>query len=164
MEPKEIVSNIFGDRAKSYLWRSFIASWIFWNWRIIIVLFWYEKEDLGSEKNYINYIEKHFTNWCDALYIPLLLSLLFLVALPFADYLIAWYLEWQKVIKKNRAKKVMDKLYPTRADYDSLLQRFDEQKGISESTNKALNSLQERFSFLEKRRDVNFFFSGKMGA
>lgn len=51
------------DRASSPFFSSFFLSWLIFNWRVLIVLFFYSKNDLIQQghSSYINFIEENTT-------------------------------------------------------------------------------------------------------
>jgi len=89
MNWKNIFSPIY-ERAKSPLYGSFIVSWLIWNWRIVFVVLFISKYNLGS-LNLDQYILCNYWNPKDGFVIPLGLACIYLFLLPWIDNWIAIY-------------------------------------------------------------------------
>ncbi len=96
-------SNPLAERARSPFYGSFIITWLIWNWRIVLTVLLLQKEDFGHF-NIVQYIAIKYINIYDCIWIPLMISICFILILPWIDYFIVWYTEI------NRRKKIEKQL------------------------------------------------------
>lgn len=96
------VKQTFSSRIKHPLISSFLISWFFFNWRVILIIL-SEKEI----ENKITLAESHL-GWWNTLVIPLLLAIFYVLALPYISNIIA-NLVW-KARKANIISEYKEKL------------------------------------------------------
>jgi hypothetical protein len=90
MEKAKDILDSIGDRLKSPLIFSFLISWIFTNWQILIALFWLGSEDL-HKLGYISHIDyvQSKLSFSRCFVFPFCLALLYTFGFPFVRNLIA---------------------------------------------------------------------------
>lgn len=101
---KELISNIFqtsNERIKNPFIGSFILSWIFFNWKILLTIM---LSDLKIEGR-IEYISSNFTSISNSLYNPLIFAGFYVLALPY----IMWFIDYLILkAKKGRKKNLIE--------------------------------------------------------
>ena len=123
----EALATPIRARAKSPLYGSFILSWIIWNWRIFIALFFLDDID-RENKHVIEFIEKKYLGWESILGIPLLITLVFILILPVIDYGLMFFTEEVKRRKVDLKLKKIERHSVSGADYVSLHNRYEDEK------------------------------------
>ncbi len=94
------------ERARSPLYSTFAISWIVSNWKIWLVVFLFDKKDRNN-LDLITFLDKgNYFNWCNLFWIPLFFSFLYIVILPWIDYLTFWYSEFVKRTKIDKKMEV----------------------------------------------------------
>lgn len=131
-------SNPLAERAKSPFYGSFIISWLIWNWRIVLTVFLLKKEDLGA-LNVVDYIEEKYLKINDYLWIPLIFTAFFILILPWVDYLIIWYTEFNKRKKVEKTLEVGKKTIVSAEQYSALRQKYEEERNKIINIEKELN-------------------------
>ena len=114
-EASAIVSNNnvwdeFKERITTPFFSSFIISWIGFNWKIIILLFWYKREDIkASGFESLLDILKANSNWLNTLWYPVIFSFLYVLTYPIIRDFIKVPIAWVKSLTNgwilNASKK-----------------------------------------------------------
>jgi hypothetical protein len=80
-EIKKSISATLYERTSSPLFGAFFLSWIVWNWRIIMIVFFTEASELGMTK--YEYIDKKLLDYNIGLISPLISTVLIIIIYPF---------------------------------------------------------------------------------
>lgn len=98
------------ERAANPLISSFVFSWLIWNWRIPLVLFFYKLGDLKLDhfNSYIDFITYQLNNKWVAFVYPIISALIYTFIYPFINNWItiinSWFTAW-KTTKSLNVKK-----------------------------------------------------------
>lgn len=95
-------------RINSPLIISFIISWPFWNWQIMLALIWYNGANLEEKtgcKNYINLVNE-YSNWYDSLAYPLCSALAYTFLFPLVKWGISAFNAWISTKENNNILKI----------------------------------------------------------
>ena len=128
-------SNPLAERAKSPFYGSFIISWLIWNWRIVLTVFFYKVKNYNG-LSITDVIATKYLNIYSCIWIPLFMSAFFLLILPWVDYLIIWYSEINKRKKVAKQLEVSGRYSIDGSIYNDLVQKYDEERrktGIAET-------------------------------
>lgn len=79
------------DRLKSKVLGPFLVSFIFWNWKPLILII-ASKNDIENTINYI--VQCNYFSWKNVLAFPLGISLIYSIVLPFANLALGWLVIW----------------------------------------------------------------------
>lgn len=131
-------SNPLAERARSPFYGSFIISWLIWNWRIILTIFFLKKEDFGT-MNVVDYIEVKYLKINDYLWIPLIFTAFFILVLPWVDYLIIWYTEFNKRKKVEKTLEIGKKSIVSAEQHSALRQKYEEERNKISTIEQELN-------------------------
>lgn len=131
-------SNPLAERARSPFYGSFIISWLIWNWRIVLTIFFLRKEDFGT-MNVVDYIEVKYLKINDYLFIPLIFTAFFILVLPWVDYLIIWYSEFNKRKKVEKTLEIGKKSIVSGEQHFALRQKYEEERNKISTIEKELN-------------------------
>lgn len=81
-------------RLRNPFFVSFVLSWLIWNWKIWVGLFWLRPDELQSmNMNYVQYAES-LMNLRNSLYNPITSAILIVLFLPLIRNLIEMYQAW----------------------------------------------------------------------
>jgi len=120
-------SNPFIERVKSPLYGSFVVSWAMWNWRVFFSIFLLDRQDYKGQ-NAIDFISENYLNWNTGFWFPLITAIIYILVIPWVDYLFVWHAEFNKRKKVERKIKVGRK-HPVEGEiYYALLAQYDEEK------------------------------------
>lgn len=115
------------ERARSPLYGSFVISWLIWNWRIVLTIFFFSKEDFKG-LNLVQYISTTYLNTNDCLLIPLAFSFGYMLIVPWIDYFLVWHSEVNKRTKIDR-KIAVGRSHSVEGNlYYDLRFKYDEEK------------------------------------
>lgn len=114
------------DRASSPFFSSFLLSWLIFNWRILLVLFFYSQNDLRNQgySSYINFIEKNTTVTSNVIS-PTIAAFLYTfiypifrnVVITFNSWVKSWGSRWSISVGKG-AKISVEKYIRLRETYE----------------------------------------------
>ncbi len=125
----ELLKNIItpiNERVKSPFYSTLIISWLIFNWKIIVALFFYNEVVGGKDK--IDYIVDLLSNDSTTIVFPLISAIIYLFILPKIDEFVFEYVE------KSKQEKLEKKIDITKAGIVSgerhidLYNRFMKQK------------------------------------
>ena len=132
------------ERAKKPFTGAFALSWCIINWKIIATLFFVSEEYL-KDKTRIDHIQENYIGWADNFWLPLLISSILILLLPFFN-LIA--LSIKQVYKKIEFKNILKKQPIDAENYAELLDNQNKQQ------QKFTEQIQSLNSSLQKQKDV----------
>ncbi len=95
------------ERINSPLYGAFILAWVGWNWEALYVTFFVDSQRTGYDKIY--YIQGLLQNKNNAIWYPLLSTLLILMVLPFLRIFFFWVSEQFKLFRDKIAIRIEDK-------------------------------------------------------
>ena len=171
------ISDFFKDlkeRISNPLFSSFIVSWLIFNWKILVGLFFYDNNELKVDgyNSYLDFVSKNLSS-SNTIWKPLGAALIYTFIFPFIRNCIlafnswikawgnVWNLSLSKTSKVSIAKYVqLREVYQRRT---SLLEEVLEKEGTylreyEEERNKVLqltNEKNETFSELQKWKTIN---------
>lgn len=105
-EFKKSISSILYERTTSPLFGTFLFSWIVWNWKIVLVLFFTNTKELKTTK--FEYIDSNLLNIYDGLIYPIISTILILTVyswLAEQAYRLWLYFDKRKNDHKNSIEK-----------------------------------------------------------
>lgn len=148
------------ERFSSPLFYSFIISWVFCNWEIVIALLWYDPPATAQgHLSLINYIDSKANN-CNSILYPLGLAMLYTFAGPILRNLIsafqAWNGKWGEAwnLKILKGSKVpIDKYLSFKHEYERRSAVLE--KAITSETATQEQLQQTETALLEARNDQN---------
>lgn len=166
---KEFISNLFqasNERLKNPLIFSFLLSWIAFNWRPILTLFLSEQ----TIEEQIIYISENFNHIEFTLYYPLIVSLSYVIVLPYFMWLIERVVRfaksWRKEnlvnekiddLKGKQKIAVQERVYEQKkagnAEISELNSKIEELASNNEEKQKEIESLKIDLSEAKKERN-----------
>tara|TARA_R110001583_G_scaffold62101_2_gene183025 strand:+ start:13669 stop:14523 length:855 start_codon:yes stop_codon:yes gene_type:complete len=166
---KEFINNIFkisNERLKNPLIYSFIISWIVINWKPIVTLIFSQK----NIEERVTYISTNFSDNKETIYYPLLISLGYILVLPYFMWLIEYLVSWalsgrkenlfnEKVFDLKGKQKIVEeerKIEDSRAGKNTISElntRIESLTMINSEKEKELNSLKIDFNNLKKEKN-----------
>lgn len=105
-EFKKSVDGILSERLASPLYGTFIVSWLLWNWKIIYLTLFINKDEITGTK--IDFIVKNYSNHWDLITLPAISTLILLTIMPFLTIGAYWLQLWfndKRLIIKNKIEK-----------------------------------------------------------
>lgn len=152
----QILDNI-KERLASPFFFSFIVSWIFCNWQIVVALLWFDPPvEYKGHLGLIKFIDAEANNLNSIIY-PFLLACFYTFAWPiinnwiigFQTWNTGWGNKWHLRISDGSYIPI-DRYYKLREDYDKNLKSL---KDVLASESQTLTALQQtENSLLEERR------------
>jgi hypothetical protein len=126
MERVKTFVDSIRDRLNNPFVFSFIVSWIFFNWKITIALFWDNPTgSVQSQFSLINYIESNISLW-NSLLGPVVSAASYTIISPIVKNLITAFQNWNFTWGENwnihilkQSKVTMEKYLSLRKNYDS---------------------------------------------
>lgn len=97
---KELLKTIFAtskERVSNPIIGSFIISWIIFNWKALSLLL-FSKQTI---ENKIIYIEKEFSDIYHLILLPLIITIIYILIIPYLNLLFEYLLEYSRV-KRNK--------------------------------------------------------------
>lgn len=166
---KEFINNLFlvsNERLKNPLIFSFLISWAAFNWRPIFTLFLSKKKIEGR----ISYISENFNDIEFTLYYPLIMSLSYVIVLPYLMWLIEKIVHfaksWRKEnllnekiddLKGKQKIAVQERVYEQKkagnAEISELNSKIEELSLSNEQKQKQIESLKIDLSKIRKERN-----------
>jgi hypothetical protein len=122
----KFLENLFdpiAERAKSPFISSFVISWLLWNWRFLILLFWPSKIVYGNAEQLLGWVANTVTFWSGLTY-PLLSSAAYILIYPWLNRQIIKFTEEQKLITQNKQLEIIGRLGVTGKRFIDMRERF----------------------------------------
>ncbi|HMI77690.1 MAG TPA: hypothetical protein VK484_02805, partial [Ferruginibacter sp.] len=98
-------NKIFEERISSPLYGTFIISWLIWNWKIIYLTIFINKDDI-QPSNKIQYILDNYINWWVLLWFPLISTVVLITVIPLVAnklYKVHLYYERERTRDKEKS-------------------------------------------------------------
>lgn len=133
---KNLISPV-SERVKSPFYGAFFISWLLVNWRVLLAFF--SGSELIEGVSKYQFIAIQLQYWDKTILYPISLSLIYLLILPWLDYLMFWYGELVKKAKTKRKLSIGKSYYVSGETYYNLWDRYKTQK---EELGKALSEVE----------------------
>ncbi len=133
---KNLISPV-SERVKSPFYGAFFISWLLVNWRILLAFF--SSSELIEGVSKYQFIATQLQDFNRTLICPSVLSLTYLLVIPWVDYLMFWYGELVKKAKTKRKLSIGKSYYVSGETYYNLWDRYKTQK---EELGKALSEVE----------------------
>ena len=161
---KEIINNL-RDRFTNPLFFSFVFSWIFFNWEIVVALFWYDKVQIYHEGylSLFSFIKAHL-NFCQNILFPAFFAIIYTIFNPVVSNqikvfyakinakgesksLIATESNFIPIEKYIKARKTIDK---QKKNLVNIINKESETASRNDELNEKNHSLEQKIRDLEK--------------
>lgn len=138
------------ERVSNPLIFSFIFSWLIYNWRVTLALFWFDKEDLKAKgfTNLIDFIVCTLTS-NDTWYVPLSIAIVYTILMPILKMLLEWFNAF--ILKKTNTSlfKItgetpisLKELQELRIKYDEEVNKLASERNQAKEKNERLASFE----------------------
>lgn len=125
---------------------SFIISWPFWNWQIILSLIWYNSSNLEIYTEFKSYFEliKSYSNWFDSLIFPLVSALIYTFVFPLIKWGISSFNALISTKEESNVLEISKKGFVPTGKYVEAVQKAEaEIKTLSEIIRKESEVIEE---------------------
>lgn len=156
----EIYTNV-KDRLTNPFIFSFAISWLFWNWKIVIGLIWYNSENiiLLGYNNYADLVIKNSNHW-NNYYYPVLFAFGYIVFLPILkwgiDIINAFFLRRNQdsVLKLTKTGYIPTlKYYSLKDSYDEYINRLS--KLVQDESVTSTENINFKSEMIDLKSEIN---------
>lgn len=143
---KDIIDSL-KIRLNSPIIISFIISWPFWNWEIVIGLLLYKPESLQKYLGCNNYVDliNHYWNLKSGIYLPLISAMGYVIFFPLLKYIISRYSTYVSTKEQEMVLKIAKVSVVPTTEYVQAVEESDvEIKRLSEIIKEKSKVIEEK--------------------
>src|SRR5690606_4877789 len=108
---------------------SFLLSWPFWNWEIVVALLWYNSDNLSKWTNFSNYydIVNHYSTFHKSIVMPLISATAYTILYPILKWAISSFNAFFSTLEESNVLMISKRGYVSTKKYVEALRKAEEE-------------------------------------